>query len=581
MGQLERLIGERFATAIDLVCGAAGAAVDPVLRPTQDPRFGDFQANVAMGLAKRLGKPPREVAQAIVDALPADGLASRIEIAGPGFINLHLDDGFLARLVAAALADPRLGVSHAEPALRVVVDYSGPNVAKEMHVGHLRSTVIGDAVARVLAFCGHTVVRQNHVGDWGTQFGLLIQHLIEQAGPDGDPAALDATVDLTTLYRAATARDGTDAAFAERARQRVVALQSGDADTRRLWQRLVELSALQFQGVYRRLDSGLQVDDIRGESAYETALPAVVAELQAQGLARESDGALGVFLPGFQTKSGEPLPLLVRKSDGGYLYATTDLAAVRYRIRTLGARRLVYVTDARQRQHFQMVFAAARAAGWAAADTRLDHVVFGSVLGADGKPFKTRSGDTVRLATLLDEAEQRAGAIVAAKDPELSTDDRARVAHAVGIGAIKYADLASDRVKDYVFEWDRMLAMDGNTAPYLQYAYARIRSIFRKAEQAEAPVVPVCFADPAERALALCLLRFDAVVDTVVDTLAPHHLCGYLYEVATAFSTFYRACPILAAPPELRGSRLVLCELTARTLAIGLGLLGIETLERM
>ncbi len=576
MARLDETIAARMRDAIVRAFGVAHADVDPLVRPTQDPRFGDFQANVAMSLGKRLGRKPRDVADALVGALDLTGIATRVEIAGPGFVNVTLDDGFLATSAATAAADhDRLGIAPVAAPATVVVDYSGPNVAKEMHVGHLRSTVIGDALARTLAFQGDRVVRRNHVGDWGTQFGMLIENCVEAGeslGPD---------TDLTAIYRAAVARDASEPAFAERARARVVALQGGDPETRKWWQDLVALSERQFDTVYRRLDVTLTLDDIRGESAYNAVLPEVVAELRTKGLARESEGAVCVFPEGFVTKDGAPMPLIVQKSDGGYLYATTDLAALRQRLVELGARRVVYLTDARQRQHFQMVFATARAAGWVAPDVRLEHVVFGSVLGEDGTPFKTRSGDTVRLAELLDEAEERALAIVGEKNPQLEPDERTRVAHAVGVGAIKYADLASDRVKDYVFSWPRMLAMEGNTAPYLQYAYARIRSIFRKAGLDAAPASAVVLREPAERALALRLLALEGVVDAVGRTLEPHRLCGYLYDVATAFSAFYEACPVLQADGPVRDSRLVLCDFTARTLATGLRLLGIETVERM
>jgi arginyl-tRNA synthetase len=575
VARLEDTVAERIRDAIVRAFGPQMADADPLVRPTQDPRFGDFQANVAMGLGKRLGTKPRAVAEALVAALDLAGIAGPPEIAGPGFVNVRFDDAWLAGLAGDAAADrARLGIARVAHPQTVVVDYSGPNVAKDMHVGHLRSTVIGDALARTLDFLGHRVVRQNHVGDWGTQFGLLIEHLL-----DRQEAGSDTDADLTRCYRAATQRDATDPAFSERARARVVKLQAGDPETRDAWARLIALSATQFQTVYARLGVTLTPDDIRGESTYNPLLPTVVHDLRAAGLARDSEGAVCVFLDGFKGKDGEPVPLIVQKSDGGYLYATTDLAALRYRIDRLGARRLVYVTDARQRQHFQMVFAAARAAGWVADDVRLDHVVFGSVLGEDGKPFKTRSGDTVSLADLLDNAETLAADLVLQKNPDLAPAERARVAHAVGIGAIKYADLASDRVKDYVFSWPRMLAMDGNTAPYLQYAYARIRSIFRKAGLETAPTATIRLDEPAERALVL--VQLDGVMETVARTLEPHRLCGYLYDVATAFSAFYEACPVLQAPAGLRESRLVLSGLTADTLEIGLGLLGIETLERM
>jgi arginyl-tRNA synthetase len=576
MARLDEMIADRMRDAIVRTYGAEHADVDPLVRPTQDPRFGDFQANVAMSLAKRLGKKPRDVADALVAALDVTGLAATPTIAGPGFVNLRIDEPLIGRLAGHAAADARLGLATTGEPIAVAVDYSGPNVAKDMHVGHLRSTVIGDAIARTLAFQGDRVTRQNHVGDWGTQFGMLIEYLVEQ-GRDLD----DDTLDLTACYREASARDAADPAFADRARRRVVALQSGDPESRRIWAHLVALSARRFQMVYDQLDVALGPADIRGESFYNDRLAAVVADLRAAGLARESEGALCVFPEGFKTKDGAPLPLIVQKGDGGYLYATTDLAALRYRVGELGARRLVYVTDARQRQHFQMVFATARAAGWAPADVALEHVPFGSVLGEDGKPFKTRAGETVGLAALLDEAEVRARAIVAEKNADLDPAEQARVAHAVGIGAIKYADLASDRVKDYVFNWDRMLAMEGNTAPYLQYAYTRIRSIFRKAGIEHAAAAPILFFEPPERTLALTILAFEGVVDAVGRTLEPHRLCGYLYDLAVAFSAFYEACPVLSAEPPLRAGRLVLADLTGRTLAQGLELLGIRVVERM
>ncbi|MGH7893423.1 MAG: arginine--tRNA ligase [Candidatus Binatia bacterium] len=580
MARLQDTIAGRVRDAIGRALGADLAVTDPLVRPAQDPRFGDYQANVAMGLGKRLGRKPREVADAIVAAFDPSDLCARPDVAGPGFVNVRLDDGVLARLATEAVRDGRLGVARVAAPETVVVDYSGPNVAKEMHVGHLRSTVLGDAAARTLEFLAHHVVRQNHVGDWGTQFGLLIEHLVDIATRQGrDPA--DVIGDLTALYREAATRDACEPDFAARARERVVALQAGDEQSRRIWKALVAVSEQQFQTIYQRLGVALTMNDVRGESFYNDRLAAVVADLRASGLARDSQGAVCVFLDGFATKDGDPLPLIVQKSDGGYLYATTDLAAVRYRVAELGARRVIYVTDARQRQHFQMVFATARAAGWVPEGVRLEHAVFGSVLGEDGKPFRTRSGDTVPLADLLTEAEERALSIVVAKNPALPPDERVQIARAVGIGAIKYADLASDRVKDYVFSWSRMLAMDGNTAPYLQYAYARIRAIFRKGGLVDAPAAPIILAHPAERALVLLLLQLDAVVDVVGESLEPHRLCGYLYDVATAFSAFYEACPVLGADPPLRASRLVLCQLTARTLETGLGLLGIDTVDRM
>jgi arginyl-tRNA synthetase len=564
----------RFRDALVRAFGDAYADVDPVVRPAQHPRFGDYQANVAMGLAKRLGKNPREVARAIIERLEMAGVSDPPEIAGPGFINLRLQDGYLAAEATGVAADERLGIEPAAQPETVVVDYSGPNVAKEMHVGHLRSTVIGDALARTLEFLGHRVIRQNHLGDWGTQFGMLIEHLREAGGA----ADFD---DLNELYRQAQGRFAAEPAFAERARRRVVALQSGDPETLALWRRLVDESKRHFDAIYRRLGATLGDGDFRPESFYNPMLPEVVAELEQKGLTRVSEGALCVFLPGFVREDGEPLPLIIRKSDGGYLYATTDLAALRYRVRELGARRLIYVTDARQQQHFAMVFKTAERAGWLGGGVRAEHVPFGTILGEDGKPFRTRGGETVRLAELLDEAERRATAVVAEKNPELDAATRAQVARTVGIGSIKYADLSSDRVKDYVFSWDRMLAMDGNTAPYLQYAYARIRSIFRKGGVARGGG-PIRIAHAAERTLVLRLLQMSGVLQAVAESLEPHRLCGHLYDIATTFSTFYESCPVLQAEDaSQRQSRLALCDLTARTLARGLDLLGIEVVERM
>lgn len=556
-------------------------STDPILTPARDPRFGDFQANFAMSLGKRLGRNPRQLAEDVAARLSWQGLlAEPPGVAGPGFVNLRIDPARLNAQIGELAADPKLGVAVASPR-RVVVDYSGPNVAKEMHIGHLRSTIIGDAIARVLARQGHQVIRQNHLGDWGTQFGMLIEHLDDSVDPRTIESGDFAIGDLNAFYQEAKRKFDEDAAFAERARRRVVALQAGDAATVARWQVLYRKSIEYFASTYRRLDVLLDDGDIRGESAYNALLPEVVAELQSRGLATLSQGALCVFPAGFVDKQGQPLPLIVRKSDGGYLYATTDLAAARYRIRDLGAQRIIYVTDARQAQHFAMVFATLRSAGWAPAHVRLDHVPFGTVLGKDKKPFRTREGGIVRLADVLDEAEQRALAMVTAKNPDLPEDQRRRIAHVVGVGALKYADLSSDRIRDYVFDWDRMLALEGNTAPYLQYSVTRIRSIFRKAGDVE-PGASLAIAEPAERSLALRLLGFASVVDAVADSLEPHRLCNYLYDLAAAFHQFYEQCPVLAAPDlPTRGSRLALCDLTARTLEQGLSLLGIGVPERM
>ena len=572
-------LNRAFEAAITAAFGAEHASTDPAIRRSN---HADYQANAAMALGKRLGRPPREIAAAILRELHLEDACERVEIAGPGFLNLYLRDAYVERELAETAKDGRLGVTPEAAPETVVVDYSSPNVAKEMHVGHLRSTILGDALARVLEALGHRVIRQNHVGDWGTPFGMLIEHLLDEdaAGPLGLSAS-----DLNAFYKAARAKFDADPAFAERARARVVLLQGGDEATLAQWRRLVAASTRYFGSIYGRLGVALGEGDLAGESLYNRMLPGVAADLEKLGLARISEGALCVFPPGFTGREGEPLPLIVRKQDGGYGYAATDLAAIRHRTGTLGAQRLVYVVGSPQAQHLGMVYAVARLAGWLVPPARAEHVAFGSILGADKKMFKTRSGDTVRLSDLLDEADERAARVIAEKNPELGPEERARIAHAVGAGAIKYADLSNDRIKDYVFDWDRMLAFEGNTAPYLMYAHARIRSIFRKSEgraEGEGGVGVIVVAAPKERALALELLRFGGVVGEVGDTLHPHKLCAYLFELATAFTAFYEACPVLrAASDEERRSRLAMCELVAQVLAKGLGLLGIEAPDRM
>ncbi|WP_437607522.1 arginine--tRNA ligase [Sorangium sp. So ce834] len=570
-------LSRAFQEAITAAFGAEHAGADPSLRRSS---HADYQANAAMALGKRLGRPPREVAAAIVGALQLGGICRKVEIAGPGFVNLTLEDAYLTRELADTASSGRLGIAPAAQPETVIVDYSGPNAAKEMHVGHLRSTIIGDALARVLEALGHRVIRQNHLGDWGTPFGMLIEHMLDL----GEAAASQelSVGDLDAFYRQARAKFDGDPAFAERSRRRVVRLQGGDEQTLGLWRQLVRESTRYFESVYRRLGVTLTEADFAGESFYNPLLPDVLAELGQKGLARESEGALCVFPAGFTGKGGEPLPLIVRKQDGGYGYATTDLAAIRHRLTTVGAQRLIYVVGAPQSQHFAMVFTTAREAGWLRPPARAEHVAFGSVLGADKKMFKTRSGDTVKLSDLLDEAVERATQVVREKNPELDAEAAGAVARAVGVGAVKYADLSSDRIKDYVFDWDRMLAFEGNTAPYLMYAHARIRSIFRKAGVESPRGVGITVGEPAERALALELLRFGAVLEDVAATLEPHRLCGYLFELAGSFTTFYERCPVLRAESEeVRRSRLALCDLTAEVLAKGLGLLGIEAPERM
>jgi arginyl-tRNA synthetase len=570
-------LNRAFELAITAAFGAEHAATDPALRRSN---HADFQANAAMALGKRVGKPPREVAAAILRELRLEGVCKKAEIAGPGFINLTLEDAYLSRELAETAAQPALGVARAGEPETVVVDYSSPNVAKEMHVGHLRSTIIGDAVVRVLSALGHRVIRQNHVGDWGTPFGMLIEHLLDE---EATGHANITASDLNTFYKAARAKFDADPTFAERSRLRVVSLQGGDAATLALWRRLVEASTRYFGAVYERLGVTLGAGDVAGESLYNTMLPEVAAELERQGHAAVNEGALCVFPAGFTGREGEPLPLIVRKQDGGFGYAATDLAAIRHRTGKLGATRVVYVVGAPQAQHLSMVFAVAKLAGWLVPPARAEHVAFGSVLGADKKMFKTRSGDTVRLTDLIDEADERAAKAVAEKNPDLDAETRAKVAHAVGVGAIKYADLSSDRIKDYVFDWDRMLAFEGNTAPYLMYAHARIRSIFRKADGGAAGALgPISLVEPKERALALELLRYGSSVREVGETLQPHRLCAYLFELATAFTAFYEACPVLKASTDgERASRLALCDLTARVLHDGLGLLGIQAPDRM
>jgi arginyl-tRNA synthetase len=580
-----------FADALARAFGPEHAATDPLVRRSDR---ADLQANVAMSLAKKLGKPPRAVAEALAAALAAspsaEGLLAKVEIAGPGFLNLTLTDALLERSLTEALSDDRLGVPTSPSPERVVIDYSAPNVAKEMHVGHLRSTVIGDSLARVLEHRGHTVLRQNHIGDWGTPFGMLIEHMVELGE---DAASAEVSVgELSSFYKAARQKFDARPEFAERSRRRVVSLQAGEPETRRLWGLLVALSTRYFEAVYDKLGVTLRARDLCGESFYNPLLSPLCDELssstqtRADGapLVREDDGALCVFPTGFSNKSHEPLPLIIKKKDGGFGYATTDLAAIRHRLHTLGATRLLYVVGAPQEQHLGMVFAAARELGWLAPPARAEHVAFGSVLGTDKRMFRSRSGDTVRLVDLLDEAVARALAVVRDKAPELGDEAQGEVARKVGIGAIKYADLSSDRVKDYVFDLDRMLSFEGNTAPYLQYACARVRSIFRKAGRAPTPG-PITLTGgegaAAERALALTLLAFGSTIASVESSLEPHRLCTYLYELATAFSSFYDKCPIVKADEPVRSARLALAWLTARTLEAGLSLLGIEAPEQM
>lgn len=560
--------------------GVLPAGLTPAIQVenTKDKSHGDFASNIAMMLAKPAGMKPRDLAEKLIAALPADAAISKVEIAGPGFLNFFQNSDALAERLEAALADTRLGVSKSGPQQRVVVDLSSPNLAKEMHVGHLRSTIIGDAVARVLEFLGDEVIRQNHVGDWGTQFGMLLAYLEE------NPAAAESELaDLEQFYRAAKKRFDDDAAFADRARELVVQLQAGDAECLRLWQRFNDVSLSHCQKVYDRLGVRLSPADVRGESAYNADLPQIVADLKAKGLLTESEGAQCVFMDEFKNAEGNPLPVIVQKAGGGYLYATTDLAAMRYRSQALKADRALYFVDQRQALHFQMAFEVARRAGFVHAGMDLEHMGFGTMNGADGRPFKTRDGGTVKLVDLLDEAEQRAYALVKAKNPELDEAELRQIARAVGIGAVKYADLSKHRTSDYSFNFELMLSFEGNTAPYLLYAYTRVASVFRRLGKGIDEIGGrISLQAEQEQALAAKLGQFGEVLNNVAAKGVPHLLCSYLYDLAGLFSSFYENCPILAAEDEaVQQSRLRLAALTGRTLKQGLELLGLETLERM
>jgi arginyl-tRNA synthetase len=573
MADVEELLSRRLAPAFDAV---AGESVSPAIRRSQ---HADFQADGALALGRKLGISPREAAEQVLQQADLSDLCSRVEVTGPGFISLTLADEVLGGLVAEIAGDDRLGSPLADAPETVTVDYSAPNAAKEMHVGHLRSTIIGDAVVRILHWRGHNVIRQNHIGEWGTPFGMLIEHLIDIG--ETEAAQELAVGDLNRFYQAARKKFDADDAFKDRARGRVVLLQSGDPATLRLWEILVTESKAYFLTVYERLGVLLTEQDFFGESFYNDQLQSVVDELDQLGLLQVSDGARCVFPAGYKNRQGEPLPLIVQKTDGGFGYAATDLATIRRRLRVLGATRLLYVVGLPQRQHLEMIFETAREAGWLVPPARAEHVGHGSILGDDGKILRTRAGSSVKLIDLLDEAIARATAIVAEKNPALDEQAREHVAQAVGIGAVKYADLSTQRSKDYVFDYDRMLSFEGNTAPYLQYAHARICSIFRRSGLEPPDAKHVIVAEPAERALAIELLAFAGVVTEVAGTLECHRLAQYLYGLASAFTDFYERCPVLRAEGEVRTSRLVLCDLTARTLKLGLGLLGIAAPDQM
>jgi arginyl-tRNA synthetase len=579
MAGLLALVSDRLQPAFDAVSHGA----DPVVRPSGQPGV-DFQANGALPLAKRLGKRPADVAAEVGAALDPGEAFDQVDVSPRGFINLTLSATWVASLVTSTAQDPRLGRSVAPAPLRVVVDYSSPNVAKEMHAGHVRTTIIGDAICRLLADAGHTVIPENHIGDWGTPFGMLIEHL-EDIGEEAGAEELSVG-DLDGFYRQARAAFDASDRFKERSRARVVALQNGEPETLRLWRILVDESITYFTGVYARLGVLLRPSDVVGESFYNDLLPVVVAELDAKGLLVDSEGARCVFPPGFTNRKGDPLPLIVQKSDGGFNYAATDLAAIWDRFGRLAADLALYVVGTPQAEHFAMVFAVGQQAGWIPEGKRPLHVSFGNMLGPDHKMFKTRAGDVVKLSDLIDEAVARASAAVAGKNPDLGDDERALVAEAVGVGALKYGDLSTDRTRDYVFDWDRMLAFEGNTAPYLQYAYARIGSIFRRGDLDRAHYwsgdVALRLVEPAERALGVTLLGFDTAIASTIDTYSPHKLCAYLFELASTFTSFYETCPVLRADDVgVRDSRLALCAVTARTIQAGLHLLGIEAPARM
>ena len=553
-----------------------------MVAPAKKAGFGDYQANGAMAAAKAMKTNPRELAAQIVEALDLSGIAEQVEIAGPGFINIHLSNEWLNQAIAQVSGQEKLGIEPAATPETVVVDYSSPNLAKEMHVGHLRSTIIGDALVRVQEFLGHNVIRQNHVGDWGTQFGMLIAELEDQL-QDTDAADFELK-DLETFYQQSKKHFDEDEDFAERARDYVVKLQSGDPDVLQLWERFKRISLQHAADIYSRLNVTLTEKDVRGESNYNSDLSQVVAELTDMGLAKEDDGARVVFLDELADKDGNPSPVIIQKQGGGYLYATTDLAALRYRVNALMADRVMYFIDARQSLHMNQVFTVARKANFVNEQVKLEHLAFGTMMGSDGKPFKTRSGGTVKLAELLDEAIERAITLIAEKDADLSEEERVEVACKVGIGAVKYADLSKTRTNDYIFDWETMLSFEGNTAPYLQYAYTRIKSIFRRAGiEASAFNAPLKIEADQEKALAIKLLQFSEVLLQVNREAYPHMLCTYLYEVASQFMRFYEACPILkdGVAAETRDSRLALAKAAAQTLQQGLGLLGIETMEKM
>ena len=566
-----------------------------LVRPATDPKFGDYQVNGVMPLAKSLKKNPRQLAEEVLENVDLSDICEKPEIAGPGFINLRLKPGFLADCLLRINSDPqkRLGVDKTENPQTVVVDFSCPNIAKPMHVGHLRSTIIGDSICRTLEFLGHNVKRQNHIGDWGTQFGMLVAFMERKmlgAVKDDVVGVLPSTLaEFEIFYKQASELFNTDENFRSESHAAVVGLHSGDKKWIGRWEKLVAESEKHYQEIYDELNTTLKSKDTCGESFYRDMLADVVKELQDKGIAEKSEGAVCVFPEGFKNKQGDPLPFIIQKSDGAYLYATTDLAAIRYRAGKLKTDKIVYVTDARQKLHFEMLFAVGRQAGWITENVKPVHVMFGSVQGQDGKPLKTREGENIKLKDLLDEAVQRAKTVVEEKNPDLTKAEKDKIAKAVGIGAVKYADYSNNRTSDYIFSFDKMLAMDGNTAPYMQYAYARIKSIERKAQSKEvdietelADIKTLNLAEPAELELAKHLIRYGEAIQSAAADYRPNYLTAYLYELAQKFSSFYTDCPVLKAPPDKRPTRLLLCDLTRKTIKQGLSqLLGIEVVEQM
>ncbi len=585
---IKQILSEKVSTA--MVAAGLPSDTNPAISISNRPLFGDYQANGVMGAAKKLKTNPRELATKVVEHLDLDGIADNIELAGPGFINIHLSQAWLATQLNTVASDDHVGVAQRganqlDKPQTVVVDYSAPNLAKEMHVGHLRSTIIGDAVVKALEFRGDKVIRQNHMGDWGTQFGMLIAHLSDKLA--SDEVAETALADLENFYREAKVRFDNEDGFADRARADVVKLQSGDAQCAKLWQQFIDISIAHSEEIYNKLNVSLKRSDIMGESAYNPDLSKVIDELMASEIAVEDQGAKVVFIDEMANKDGEPSVFIVQKSGGGFLYATTDLSACRYRSGQLKADRIIIFTDARQALHFKQVEIVARKAGFLPEQVAYHHCPFGMMMGNDGKPFKTRTGGTIKLAELLDEAVVRASELIKEKNPEISAENLTDISKKVGIGAVKFADLSKNRTSDYIFNWKTMLSFEGATAPYLQYAYSRIQSIFQKAESAKAESSQssknIEIIEPQEKALALKLLQLEDVIDAVISECTPNLLCNYLYELASLYMSFYEACPILkeGISDEVKASRLALCDLIAKTLKQGLDILGIEVMDRM